>query len=129
MTKYYSKHRELQIQIGRKIIKFRPEGAAGVFETDDEKIIKALESNPHFNKDNQGGFFKGSVHSSQTNVVHGTRGALMHEPKEDKNELINLFKEYEKLKAEVLKVNGEFKTDVTDELKAKFNELKMRIYE
>jgi len=127
---YISKYTNYELHLKSGTAFFRKEGALGIFSTDNPELIEELESLDEFNSQKVGGFFrKSGTPVSQSNVVAGTRGGGTAEQVGMKDALRTVFKEYEDLKAEIVKADGDFRKDATEEQKGRFLELKAIIYD
>ena len=107
------------------IAKFEPNGASGRFSTDDEEVAKKLREHPEFGKR----FVElGGRAKVESNVVSGVRSSLSHpelgEKKEfDPQKLI----EFGKLQATLLKNDGTYRKDASEENKQRYELLKKEL--
>lgn len=107
------------------IVKFEPNGASGNFSTNDEELAKRLREHPEFGKR----FVElGAVPKQESNIVSGIRSSLSHpelgEKKEfDPQKLI----EFGKLQATLLKNDGTYRKDASEENKQRYELLKKEL--
>lgn len=127
MAKFISKHGNLIVQQSAKtILKFVKQGGIGVYETEDKKTIEFLRNHKDFNKQTKGGFAEyksGLIDYGTKEVVKGVRaGATATEIG-----LKEKVQRYEELKEKIVKVNGDFRKDASDEQIAEYKALEQEI--
>ena len=108
------------------MVKFEPNGAAGNFSTNDEDLAVKLRLHPEFGKR----FVElGAKPQQESNIVEGIRSSESHpelgETKLNPQKLI----EFGKLQATLLKNDGTFRKDASEENKLKYEELKKELGE
>ena len=106
------------------MVKFEPMGAAGNFSTNDEDLVIKLRSHPEFGKR----FVElGLKPKQKSNVVEGIRSSASHpelgEKETDPQKLI----EFGKLQATLLKNDGTYRKDASEENKLKYEALKQEL--
>ena len=106
-------------------VNFKPIGAMGKFATEDEELAKKLREHPEFGKK----FMEiGLTATENPNIVHGIRSSetspVLGESKNfDPQKLI----EFGRLQATLLKNDGSFRRDASEENKLKYEQLKKEI--
>jgi len=122
--KFYSKSKHLVLSIGDEILKFRDMGGVGVFETEDKELIGKLKEHPDNKIKGVGSFFASPISGGKkSHIIEGARGSRT----EEVTDLKALFKKYDALKDEIVKVDGDFRADATEEQKAEYIKLKAEI--
>jgi len=123
--KFYSKSKHLVLSIGDEILKFKDAGGIGVFETEDKELIEKLKKHPDNKIKGVGSFFASPVSGSgkKSHIIEGARGSRT----EEVADLKALFKKYDALKGEIVKVDGGFRADATEEQKVEYAKLKAEI--
>jgi len=122
--KFYSKSKHLVLSIGDEILKFRDMGGVGVFETEDKELIGKLKEHPGNKIKGVGSFFASPINGGKkSHIIEGARGSRT----EEVTDLKALFKKYDALKDEIVKVDGDFRADATEEQKAEYIKLKAEI--
>jgi len=106
------------------MVRFEPMGAAGNFSTNDEDLVIKLRSHPEFGKR----FVElGLKPKQKSNVVEGIRSSASHpelgEKETDPQKLI----EFGKLQATLLKNDGTYRKDASEENKLKYEALKQEL--
>ncbi len=126
------KHKALQIWKGSKCLaKFEPRADFGVFITDDPKIIKAIKETPEFNKIVKIWEGKGQPQFERKNIHHGVISTVDDVPEEVMEQLkkqnANKFIRFGELKAKLLKKDGSYRGDASEEEIAEYEQLKKEI--
>jgi len=106
------------------MVRFEPVGAGGSFSTNDEDLVTKLRSHPEFGKR----FVElGLKPKQKSNIVSGIRSSISHpelgEKKTDPQKLI----EFGKLQATLLKNDGTYRKDASEENKLKYEALKQEL--
>ena len=105
-------------------VNFQPIGSMGRFTTDDEELAKKLREHPSFGKR----FMEIGVEVKENpHIVQGIRCSETHpelgQEKFDPQMLI----EFGKLQATLLKADGTYRKDASEENKLKYEELKKEL--
>jgi len=105
-------------------VHFQPIGSMGRFTTDDEELAKKLREHPSFGKR----FMEIGVQVKENpHIVQGIRSSETHpdlgQEKFDPQKLI----EFGRLQATLLKADGTYRKDASEENKLKYEELKKEI--
>ncbi len=125
---FTSPHRAYMIVSGETLIQFTNTGVMGVLVLDDEKdrdIIKLLYEHPEYNKR-----FTDKPQTARPvdNIVTGVRSSINTTLDSTvKEEMTAKFREYEALKSQVVKLNGEPKKDADPDLLSRFQILKTEL--
>lgn len=105
-------------------VRFEPMGTMGRFTTQDEELAKKLREHPSFGKR----FMEIGVSAKENpNIVSGIRSSetkteLGKEPIDPQK-----FIEFGRLQATLLKTNGEYRKDASEEDKLKYEQLKSEL--
>jgi len=103
--------------VGERLASFAP---AGSFTTEDEVIIEKLRTHGAFNKKGKFGFIEASaIPKPKSNVIQGVRSAGTQPILGEKEKLIRLGI----LRATLLKNDGDFRKDASEEDKKELKEL------
>lgn len=133
MSTFTSVNRKFMI-IGKPIggipeylVRFEPIGVSGSFSTEDEDLALKLRSHPEFGKK----FVElGTKPKQQNNIVSGVRGSTDHpELGENKEQDPKKLIEFGRLQATLLKQDGTFRKDASEENKLKYEALKKELGE
>lgn len=108
------------------IVKFEPIGAVGRFSTNDEKLAEKLRTHPEFGKR----FVELGFRAKEENrIIEGVRSSAtqpeLGKEEFDPKELI----EFGKLQVKLLKSDGTFRKDASEEDINKYNQLKQKLGE
>lgn len=108
------------------IVKFQPIGSMGKFTTEDETLVEKLRSRPDFGKR----FMEIGVQAKENpSIVQGIRSSENH-PELGKEELDpKKLIEFGKLQATLLKADGTYRKDASEENKLKYEALKKELGE
>ena len=107
-------------------VRFEPIGSMGRFSTDDKTLAEKLREHPSFGKR----FMEiGAVAKENPNIVQGLRSSET-KPEIDK-EPVDTQKliEFGRLQATLLKLDGTYRKDASEEDRIKFEQLKLEIEE
>jgi len=103
------------------IVRFQPIGSMGRFNTDSEELAAKLRSHPDFGKK----FLEIGIKARENpNIVRGIRSSV-NQPELGKEDLI----EFGMLKATLLKNDGTYRKDASEENIKKFEVLKQSLGE
>lgn len=130
------KHKGLRIfDHSKQLAKFESQGEYGLFTTDDPQLAKRLEGNPQFGKT----FYKAGGKMPKFAQQHISHGAPINDVKQEAIDKGAIRKEVEKsfnenlipktrrlgfLEAAILKKDGSFRGDATEEQIEEYKQLK-----
>ena len=117
------------LQIGLKsgvMVDFTNMNGVGVLETEDKDVIKELKAHPYYGASNSViSFASGDIpNADDSNIVNGARGYRETQGGKDYKAL---YKEFDKLKSEIVKVDGTYRADAVKESVAKYESLKLEL--
>lgn len=105
-------------------VHFTPNGGVGVFTTTDEKLVEKLRNHPEFGKK----FVELGVKNQSSNINSEVRSSESH-PESKEQIDPKKFIEFGKLQATLLKKDGTFRADASEEDKERYNQLKQELGE
>ena len=107
------------------MVRFEPMGASGNFSTNDEDLAEKLRANPEFGKR----FVElGRKPKQESNIVTGIRSSVNQPELGEKKELDpQKLIEFGKLQATLLKTDGTYRKDASEENKQKYESLKQEL--
>ena len=105
------------------IVKFQPMGRAGRYNTDNEELAAKLRSHPSFGKR----FMEIGIKAKENpNIVKGIRSSESY-PELGKTEAADRLIEFGRLQATLLKKDGTYRRDASEEEVLKYEQLKIEL--
>ncbi len=131
MKIFTSPHRAFAISFGDGVeVQFNKSNMMGVLALDEDKdadLIKRLLQHPDYGK--RFTDKKTPAKEAESNIVVGIRSSVNVAAfeKQEQNELVQKFREYDSIKNKVLKLDGTQRVEADPELVIKFNQLKAEL--
>ena len=108
------------------IIPFEPTGSTGIYVTNDEELAKKLRSHPEFGKK----FMEIGLGAKENpNIISGIRSSTSHPELGEKEQEHSKLIEFGKLQATLLKKDGSYRKDASEEDKQRYEVLKQQLGE